>query len=98
MPDVATRTHQDAAQAIRQLMAAYRDHEDLISIGAYRRGANRQVDLAIDLLDEINKYLRQRVDEPVNVTTAQNGLVELVRSAMTKRNAAPAAPTAPAIS
>jgi hypothetical protein len=50
------------------------------------------------LLDEINKYLRQRVDEPVNVTTAQNGLVELVRSAMAKRNAAPAVPTAPAIS
>jgi flagellum-specific ATP synthase len=98
MPDVATRTHQDAAQAIRQLMAAYRDHEDLISIGAYRRGANRQVDLAIDMLDEINRYLRQRVDEPVSVTGAQNALIELVRSAMAKRNVVQAAPTPPVTS
>jgi flagellum-specific ATP synthase len=88
MPDVSTRNHQDAAQAIRQLMAAYRDHEDLISIGAYRRGANRQVDVAIDMLDDINKYLRQRVDEPVTVAQAQNGLIDLVRLALTKRNAA----------
>jgi flagellum-specific ATP synthase len=98
MPDVATRIHQDAAQAIRQLMAAYRDHEDLISIGAYRRGANRQVDVAIDMLDDINKYLRQRIDEPTSVDLAQNGLLDLVRQAMAKRNAAatPAVAAVPA--
>ena len=37
MPDVTARIHQDAAQTVRELMAAYRDHEDLISIGAYLR-------------------------------------------------------------
>ncbi len=77
MPDVTTRAHQDATQIIRELMAAYREHEDLISIGAYRRGANRQVDLAIDMLDDINKFLRQRVDEPVTIESAQQGLIQL---------------------
>ncbi|HZZ27054.1 MAG TPA: FliI/YscN family ATPase [Pirellulales bacterium] len=77
MPDVASRAHLDAAQTVRELMAVYRDHEDLISIGAYRKGANRQVDLAIDLLEEINKYLRQRIDEPATVESAQQGLVDL---------------------
>ncbi len=39
MPDITSREHQDAAQSIRELLAAYREHEDLISIGAYRAGS-----------------------------------------------------------
>jgi flagellum-specific ATP synthase len=98
MPDVTTRPHQDAAQTIRELMAAYRDHEDLISIGAYRRGANRQVDVAIDLQDAINNFLRQRVEEPVSLESAHKGLVELGRQAKNLAAAGKAAPhaTAPA--
>ena len=84
MPDVSTRQHQDAAQTVRELMAAYRDHEDLISIGAYRRGANRVVDLAIELLDDINKYLRQRIDEPVTLQTSQDALIALHQKALAK--------------
>ena len=45
------------------MMAAYRDHEDLISVGAYRRGGNRLVDAAIDMQDDINRFLRQSVEE-----------------------------------
>jgi flagellum-specific ATP synthase len=86
MPDVTTRAHQDAAQTVRELMAVYRDHEDLISIGAYRRGANRQVDLAIDMLDDINKFLRQRVDELVTIESAQQGLMQLQQKAMGTRS------------
>jgi flagellum-specific ATP synthase len=68
-------------------LAVYRDHEDLISIGAYRRGANRQVDLAIDMLDDIGKFLRQRVDEPVTIESAQQGLLQLHQKAAGKRSA-----------
>jgi flagellum-specific ATP synthase len=84
MPDVTARLHQDAAQTVRELMAAYRDHEDLISIGAYRRGANRLVDLSIDMLDEINKYLRQRIDETVSLESAQEALIALHQRAVAK--------------
>jgi len=87
MPDVTTRPHQDAAQTVRELMSAYRDHEDLISIGAYRRGANRIVDLSIDMLEEINKFLRQRIDEPVTLQAAQDALTALHQKAMTKASA-----------
>lgn len=81
MPDVASSDHQVAAQIIRELLAAYRDHEDLISIGAYRRGANRRVDVAIDMLDEIHSYLRQRIDEQAGLASATTGLVELAHRA-----------------
>ena len=42
--------------AVRELLAAYRDHEDLISIGAYRRGSNPTVDVAIEMQDEIQRF------------------------------------------
>ncbi len=36
-------------------MAVYREHEDLISVGAYRRGANKVVDTAIDIARMMNQ-------------------------------------------
>ena len=47
MPEVADDEHLRATCAIRELLGAYRDHEDLISIGAYHQGSNRTVDAAI---------------------------------------------------
>ena len=73
---------------MRELLGAYRDHEDLISIGAYRKGSNRSVDLSIDLQDEMNRFLRQRVDEPVKLADAVAALVRLHNR--TKTTTAPA--------
>jgi flagellum-specific ATP synthase len=84
MPDVASQDHQSAAQTIRELLAAYRDHEDLISIGAYRRGANRRVDLAIDMQGEIHSYLRQPIGESATLDSARNRLIELAERARAK--------------
>ncbi len=84
MPDITLREHQDAAQSIRELLAVYREHEDLISIGAYRSGANRRVDMAIELLEALTGFLRQRVDEPSTLTATQDALVELHRQVMAK--------------
>jgi flagellum-specific ATP synthase len=77
MNEIASREQQEAALAIRELLAAYRDHEDLISIGAYRRGANRMVDTAIEMQDEINEFLRQRIEEPVTHREAGAALIAL---------------------
>ena len=77
MTDVTTPEHRRAAQKVRELMAVYRDHEDLISIGAYRRGSNRMVDLAIDMQQPINDYLRQSVDESSSVEQAHDALLRL---------------------
>jgi flagellum-specific ATP synthase len=75
--EISPRPQLDAANAVRELLAAYRDHEDLISIGAYRRGANRTVDAAIDLREPILQFLKQRVEEPANVETARTALLAL---------------------
>lgn len=79
MNDVTTPEHREAAGTVRELLAAYRDHEDLISIGAYRKGANRTVDLAIEMLEPINAFLRQRIDEGSNVEEARTLLAQLLQ-------------------
>jgi FliI/YscN family ATPase len=79
MSDITPRIQQDAAAAVREMLGAHRDHEDVISIGAYRRGANRLVDQSIDVQDEINRFLRQRVEEPNTLAEAAAGLIRLHR-------------------
>lgn len=77
LPEVADREHREAAFALRELLAAYRDHEDLISIGAYRRGSHKIVDAALEMLDQIHRYLRQPVDQPSTLEEARQGLMQL---------------------
>jgi flagellum-specific ATP synthase len=68
---------QAAGQHVRSAMAAYRDKEDLISIGAYQRGTDPLVDVAIDTRGQLNSFLRQRVDEGTSAEEADGRLLEL---------------------
>ena len=47
MPDVVSPAHRGRRSAVRDLMATYREAEDLINIGAYVAGSNPRVDLAL---------------------------------------------------
>ena len=84
MPEVAEEDHRRAAATMRELMAAHRDHEDLISIGAYRKGANPAVDLAVDMQSEINGLLRQRVEERAGYQQARDLLIQFQQLAAQK--------------
>jgi len=77
MPEVIDEEHRTAAFVLRELLAAYRSHEDLISVGAYRRGSNKMVDTAIEMLDEISGYLRQPIEQPSTLEEAREGLLRL---------------------
>jgi len=89
MPEVTGDEHQEAAFLLRTLLAAQRDHEDLISIGAYHRGSNPAVDLAVEMQDAIGGYLRQRVEEGTTLEEAHNALIELRRQFDQRPAAAP---------
>src|SRR4051812_2313300 len=65
MKDITTPEHQAAALTLRQLLAAYAENEDLLSIGAYRKGSNRIVDVAVEMREAIDGLLRQAVDTSV---------------------------------
>jgi flagellum-specific ATP synthase len=91
-PDITPEPQRAAAQTVRELISAYRDHEDLISIGAYRHGANAMVDAAIAMRDDINRYLRQAIQERSDVETARNELLSLAQRCQAARK--PSATTA----
>ena len=63
MPDVVTSEHRDIAADIKKVLAVYRDAEDLINIGAYAHGSNEKIDYAIKVIDDIQQFIEQRVDE-----------------------------------
>lgn len=63
MPFVTEPTQMKAANRMRELISAYRDVEDLVSIGAYKKGSRAISDEAIDKMDEINRFLRQDKSE-----------------------------------
>ena len=63
MREVTGPAQQRAAARVRALLAAYRDAEDLIQVGAYAHGSNPDVDTAIARMDAIDSFLRQGVDE-----------------------------------
>ena len=63
MPMVCSADQMEQARDIRETLATYHDIEDLVSIGAYKRGAQPQTDRALDLHAPILKFLKQRKDE-----------------------------------
>ena len=84
--DITSPEHRAAAQTVREHLAAYRDHEDLISIGAYRQGANPTVDMAIAMQGEFNRYLRQPVEQGSSVESAKGDLLKLASRCLAGRN------------
>ncbi|MBI2516380.1 MAG: FliI/YscN family ATPase [Opitutae bacterium] len=61
--DVCTPEELGAAARAREHLALYRKNEDLVSIGAYQKGANAALDQAIALQEPLRNFLRQGVNE-----------------------------------
>ena len=78
--DVVTSEHRSAAQKIIRLLAIYRDAEDLINIGAYVKGSNPEVDLAIQHMPRIVAFLRQGISEHTLLDETISQLMQLVSS------------------
>ena len=58
-------------------MASYAKNEDLISIGAYAKGTDPNVDKAIVMYDKINAYLTQSSEDSADYEIAKNELINL---------------------
>jgi flagellum-specific ATP synthase len=94
--DLSTAEERQARQVIRELLATYAENEDLITIGAYRRGANRTLDAAVEMRDEINRLLRQAVDERVELDEVRREMIGLAAKCTARLTlATPPASTAP---
>ncbi len=77
MPDIASKEHLAKAGMVKNSMATYRDMHDLISIGAYKKGSNAQVDQAISLKGAIDKLLLQKVGEDFSFDDTLEALMNI---------------------
>ena len=78
MPQVVEPEHLEAANQMRNLLAAHEDARDLISIGAYEQGSNPQVDRALTLLAAMREFMRQAPDERTGAEECRRRLIELM--------------------
>jgi FliI/YscN family ATPase len=74
---IASRPQQEAARKMRSALAAYRDAEDLIQLGAYVSGTNPVLDASIRLRPELIDFLRQHHDAKSTLEETLGRLQEL---------------------
>jgi len=79
MRDVCTPGHLEAAARVKALLAAWRDAEDLIQVGAYVKGASSETDQAVRARPALLRFLRQGVEERAPLEETRRALAELVR-------------------
>lgn len=91
MPDVIDQEHRKAAGEIISLMALYHENEDLINLGAYAKGSNPQIDLALRLRERYLAFVKQDRNETATFEDAAADLLKMAQSThVPVRNAPPA--------
>lgn len=77
MSMITTKEHKEAAGKLKNVMATYNEAEDLINIGAYKRGSNPNIDNAISKIEAVTKFLLQETDEKFDFEESVEMLKEL---------------------
>ena len=77
--EIVTEEHKQAAYKMRKLMALYRENKDLIDVGMYNAGSNPKLDIAIELMPQINAFLQQRISDSVSMETTISTLISMMK-------------------
>jgi len=80
MDDIINTQQRQYANKLKETMAIYRKAEDLINIGAYVSGSNPKIDYAIEMIEKINDYLKQDIDQTTNFNDSISQLAQLFES------------------
>jgi flagellum-specific ATP synthase len=77
MSDVTTREHRGLAGEFKEILAAYRQAEDMINIGAYKVGSNPKIDYAIMKMEQMIAFVKQDVSDGVDVEASIAALANI---------------------
>ena len=78
MIDVVNKEHQKCSMKFKDLLATFKSAEDLINIGAYVKGSNPKIDMAIQKYDEMITYLRQGMFDSCDWRTSLDELQKIM--------------------
>ena len=77
MSAIADPEHKKAAGKLKTVLATYNDAEDLINIGAYRSGANKNIDYAVSKIEKVNAFLMQETDQKFSFEEIRSELLDI---------------------
>ncbi|MEA3406334.1 MAG: flagellar protein export ATPase FliI [Pseudomonadota bacterium] len=78
MVDVVSKHQIDEARKFKQMYATYQQNQDLINVGAYRKGSDANIDRAIAKYPSLNNYLSQQIEESFSVSQSIKQLSKTV--------------------
>jgi flagellum-specific ATP synthase len=80
MTEITDTEHQQAARGFKRIYSTYQQNRDLISVGAYVKGSNPQIDEAIRLYPSLTDFLQQGIDEPVDFEQSMHDLTAVMEN------------------
>ena len=78
MTSIASPEHKEAAAKMRTLLSLYRENKDLIDVGMYQAGANPKLDIAIEMMPQINAFLQQKTTDSVSMQNTIDTLINMM--------------------
>ena len=79
MSSIVSDEHKEAAAKMRKILSIYRENKDLIDVGMYQQGSNPSLDVAIQMMPQINAFLQQRTSDSVTMETTVQTLVDMMK-------------------
>jgi flagellum-specific ATP synthase len=77
MPAVARANHREQAGLFRRLLATYARSEDLVRIGAYKQGADPDLDRALQSRNAMRDFMMQTPEERIGYADCLRRLAEI---------------------
>jgi flagellum-specific ATP synthase len=77
MPAVTAAEHRERAVAVRRMMSAYAQSEDLVRIGAYKPGSDAELDAALKARPGVRAFCVQGVQERQTFEESVRALAEI---------------------
>jgi flagellum-specific ATP synthase len=78
MPDIVSNQHRERTIIFNEILATYREAEDLINIGAYVKGSNPQIDHALNKISQLRSFLKQDIFESSEYNLTLKRLFEII--------------------
>jgi flagellum-specific ATP synthase len=79
MPDIVTQEHRDRVRIFNEILATYKEAEDLINIGAYVKGSNPQIDHCLSKIGQLKSFIKQDMFEKTDFKSTLERLNNIIQ-------------------
>ncbi len=81
MPQVVSEPHMQQARVLKQVYSMYQQNKDMITLGAYQKGADQMLDQARNVMPRVNAFLQQGMRDVISYDDGLHGLAQLLGQA-----------------